>query len=97
MPASSSFNAQGPAPIGFQAQGSHQAGPFKFGTLSIGHYVGVYGITDDFTPLPPGQYPWDNAGVVGSSINHSGCGPPRFIPLASTLFPGRTRGSTAPL
>ena len=92
MPASSSFNAQGPAPIGFQAQGSHQAGPFKFGTLSIGHYVGVYGVTDDFTPLPPGQYPWDNAGVVGSSINHSGVWASSFYSPGVNAISGENAG-----
>ena len=71
----SSFVANGPAAIGFDAQVTRRpfsAGqPFKLGALAVGHYAGVYGATDDVA-LPPAQRLWDNAGVMGASVNHDG-------------------------
>jgi hypothetical protein len=73
-----SFVAQGPDTIGFYANGQlpgpfrGQAPPFKLGALALGHYAGVYGVTDDVTlPLPTSPH-WPNAGVVGLSIKQYG-------------------------
>jgi hypothetical protein len=64
------------ATIGFYANAqtrrpSALSGPFTVGTLGVGGSAGVYGATDD-TAIPPTATNWDQAGVVGTSINKHG-------------------------
>jgi hypothetical protein len=71
----SSFVAQGPAAVGFNAKPSpgpfNPGTPFKIGVTAIGQYAGISGTTDSFL-VPPAQRLWANAGVLGSSFTNYG-------------------------